>query len=76
MKGLHKLTFILLVIGGLNWLLTAFDWNLVDNIFGMGSTTSMVIYILVGLSAVYEIFAHKSLCRNCNPGGGNMGGQM
>ena len=73
MKGLHTITFILLVIGGLNWLLTAFSYNVVEMIFGVGSTVTMVIYILVGLSAVYEIVSHKSLCRNCSPAGG---GQM
>ncbi len=71
MKSLHTLTFILLVIGGLNWLLVAFGYNLVDSIFGMGSTIAMVVYILVGLSAIYEVVSHKSLCKNCS-----MKGQM
>lgn len=65
MKSLHTIAYILLIIGGLNWLLTAFDWNLVDYIFGMDSIIAMVIYILVGLSALYEIFTHKSRCKNC-----------
>jgi len=64
---LHRLTFVLLIIGGLNWLLAAFNYNVVDMVFGAGSTLAMVIYILVGLSAIYEIFSHKSLCRNCSP---------
>ena len=53
MKALHKIAFILLIIGGLNWLLVAFNYNLVDSIFGMGSTIAMLIYILVGLSALF-----------------------
>ena len=65
MKGLHMVTWILLIIGGLNWGLTAFGWNIVDKIFGMGSTISMLIYILVGLSAIFEIFNHKNTCKNC-----------
>ncbi len=68
MKSLHKLAFILLVIGGLNWLLVAFNYNLVDKVFGMGSTIAMAIYILVGLSALYEVFTHKSNCKNCSQG--------
>ena len=75
MKALHMVTWVLLIVGGLNWLLTAFNYNLVDKVFGMGSTVSMVIYVLVGLSAIYEIVNHKNTCRNCNPGGG-MSGQM
>jgi len=69
MKSLHILTFILLIIGGLNWLLVAFGYNLVDSIFTEGSTISMIIYILVGLSAIYEVVSHKGFCKNCSAGG-------
>ena len=57
--------FILLVVGGLNWLLVAFNYNLVDMIFGVGSTISMIIYVLVGLSAVYLAIEHKKTCKYC-----------
>ena len=72
MKAFHKIAFILLLVGGLNWLLVAFGYNLVDSIFGSGSSISTLIYILVGVSAISEIVAHKSLCRNCAPGGNMM----
>ncbi|MES2088203.1 MAG: DUF378 domain-containing protein [Patescibacteria group bacterium] len=65
MKKLHMVTFILLVVGGLNWGLVAVGYNLVDSIFGMGSTVAMIIYGLVGLSAVYEIISHKKNCMCC-----------
>ncbi len=68
MKLLHKISFILLVVGGLNWLLHAFDLNVVDMIFGAGATLSKIIYVLVGLSALFEIFTHKSNCNNCTSG--------
>ncbi len=65
MKALHMITFILLVIGGLNWLLVgAFDFNLVTTIFGAGTVTN-VVYVLVGLSALVEIFTHKKNCTMC-----------
>jgi uncharacterized protein len=75
MKALHKIAFILLVIGGLNWLLVAFDYNLVDMIFGSGSAVAMIVYVLVGLSALYLIFTHKSDCKNCtiSSASGSMG---
>jgi uncharacterized protein len=77
MKVLHKIAFILLVIGGLNWLLVAFDYNLVDMIFGNGSSIAMIVYVLVGLSALYLIFTHKSDCKNCTvSSGGQPMGQM
>ncbi len=63
MKNLHVIAFVLLVIGGLNWLLIGlFNWG-VGNI--LGSTLSTIVYILVGLSAVYEIATHKQHCREC-----------
>lgn len=65
MKALHMIAFILLIIGGLNWLLVAFNWNLVDAIFGAGGTIGKIIYILVGLSAIYLAVTHKSCCKNC-----------
>ncbi|MEI6842960.1 MAG: DUF378 domain-containing protein [bacterium] len=65
MKVLHMITFTLLVIGGLNWGLTAFGYNVVDMIFGVGSTVSMIIYCLVGLSAIFEAVTHKSNCAKC-----------
>ena len=66
MKALHIIAFILLVIGGLNWLLFAFGWNLVSTIFGAGSVLSMIIYILIGLSAVLEAVTHGKNCRTCS----------
>lgn len=60
-------TFVLLVIGGLNWLLVgAFQgYDLVSTIFGIASPTSNVIYVLVGLSAIFQIFTHGKSCKMC-----------
>ena len=66
MKALHMTAFTLLVIGGLNWLLVGFGWNLVDAIFGAGSTLSRIIYILVGISAIIELVGHKKNCKTCS----------
>jgi len=65
MKVLHHVSFILLVIGGLNWLLVGFGWNLVDAIFGAGSIVSKIVYILVGLATLVIIFTHKGSCKSC-----------
>ncbi len=69
MKSVHMIAFILLVVGGLNWLLVAFGYNLVDSLFGAGSTLAMAVYVLVGLSAIEELVMHKKNCRCCNTGG-------
>ncbi|MBI1866361.1 MAG: DUF378 domain-containing protein [Candidatus Staskawiczbacteria bacterium] len=45
---------VLVIIGGLNWgLVGLVDFNLVDTVFGSMSMLSRVVYVLVGLSAVY-----------------------
>ncbi len=59
-------TFTLLVIGGLNWLLVgALGFDLVAWLLGSMSTASIVVYILVGVSALVELFTHKSNCKQC-----------
>lgn len=61
---LHKIAFVLLVIGGLNWLLTGLvsGWDLGNYV---GNTAAMVVYIVVGIAAVYELFGHKGRCKEC-----------
>jgi uncharacterized membrane protein YuzA (DUF378 family) len=66
MKGLHVAAFALLVIGGLNWLLVGvFSWDIGAIFGGQGAVISRIIYILVGLAAVYKIFTHKGNCKAC-----------
>ncbi len=61
MKILDILAAILLIIGGLNWgLVGIFDWNFVTWIF-REPIIIRIVYILVGLAAVYQAFAWKSI---------------
>ena len=76
MKSLHYVSFILVVVGGLNWGLVglggfmgADDWNVVSMILGSWPTVESIVYLLVGLSALMIGFSHKRDCRNCNPSG-------
>ena len=67
MKQLHMVSFLLLVVGGVNWLLVGlFQFDLVESLLG-GVSPSLVklVYILVGLAAVYEVVSHKANCRAC-----------
>jgi uncharacterized membrane protein YuzA (DUF378 family) len=51
------IALILVIVGGLNWgLVGLVDFNLVASIFGEGSTLSRIIYILVGIAALYMIY--------------------
>lgn len=66
MKNLHKITFMLLVIGGLNWLLVGLaGWDIGELFGGQGAVISRIIYVLVGISALYEIGIHKGICKRC-----------
>ena len=64
MKALHKVAFILTIIGGLNWLLVGLGIG--DVVMYLGSTLAMIVYILVGLSAIVLILDHKKTCKNCD----------
>lgn len=65
-KMLHVAAFGLLVVGGLNWgLVGLLDMNLVDTLLGAGSMLAKLVYILVGLSAVWLATTHKADCKVC-----------
>ena len=67
MKATHCVGFILVIIGGLNWGLEAFHTGLSA---WLPWNVAMIIYILVGLSALYELFTHKANCKACMMKGG------
>ena len=51
------IALILVIVGGLNWgLVGLFKFDLVATIFGTGSALARIVYIVVGLSAVYMIY--------------------
>lgn len=62
LNAIDWLAYILAIVGGLNWgLVGFFNYNLVDEIFGVESTVSRVIYAAVGVSAVYLIYTASKL---------------
>jgi len=57
MKALNLVTLLLIIVGGINWLLVgAFQFDLVATLFG-GETSAIarIVYVLVGLSALYQL---------------------
>ncbi|MEI8096618.1 MAG: DUF378 domain-containing protein, partial [Candidatus Moraniibacteriota bacterium] len=63
---LHTVSFILLVVGGLNWLAVGLvNWDLGMLFGGQTNMVSRVIYVLVGVAAIYEVATHKSCCGAC-----------
>ena len=64
MKNLDLVANILLVVGGLNWgLVGAANFDLVAAIFGSMSPLSRIIYVLVGLAALYRLLQWKTIER-------------
>lgn len=58
MNALGWIAFILVIVGGLNWALVGlFEFDLVASIFGEMSTVARIVYVLVGLGALYLIVA-------------------
>jgi uncharacterized membrane protein YuzA (DUF378 family) len=56
MKILNLFTLLLVIVGGVNWgLVGAANFDLVATLFGEGSALSRLVYVLVGLSALYQL---------------------
>ena len=56
MKAVNLVTLLLVIVGGLNWgLVGLFSFDLVAAIFGSGSLLARIVYILVGVSAAWQI---------------------
>lgn len=66
MKILHYVAVALLVIGGVNWgLIGLLNYNLVTAVFGAMPGLEQIVYILVGVSAVYVAATHFTDCKIC-----------
>ena len=67
MKSMHMVAFLLVVVGGINWgLVGLLDFNLVEALLGSVPVLEMLVYVLVGLSAVYLAATHKNDCKACS----------
>jgi hypothetical protein len=56
MKAANLITLTLVVVGGLNWgLVGAFNFDLVATLFGNASILTRLVYVVVGLSALWQV---------------------
>jgi hypothetical protein len=56
---------ILVIVGGINWgLIGAFSFDLVAAIFGAMSALARIVYVLVGISALYLIYTSMKLSKD------------
>ncbi len=68
MKIFDLITFVLVIIGGLNWgLLGLFSFDLITFFFGGISALNRMIYILIGLSALYYAIAFRAILQRWRP---------
>lgn len=57
MKYVDLVSKALVLVGALNWgLVGAFDFNLVEVLLGEATLLTNVVYILVGVAALYEVY--------------------
>ena len=56
MKTVNLVTLVLIIVGGINWLLVGlFQFDLVAALFGgQAAPLSRIVYVLVGLSALWQ----------------------
>jgi len=65
----HKLAWVLVIIGGLNWGLVGLgylwtaNWNVVNWLLGSWPTVEAIVYLLVGLSALVLVLGCR--CKTC-----------
>lgn len=55
--GLDVLMSTILIIGGLNWgSIALFNYNFVSGLFGVDTSVTNAIYLIVGVAALYVFF--------------------
>jgi uncharacterized membrane protein YuzA (DUF378 family) len=65
MNAIDWISMALLIVGGLNWgLVGLFNFDLVATLFGEMSALSRVVYVVVGLSALYSIYVSTKMSRS------------
>ena len=54
----NLISFILVIVGGLNWgLVGIFGWNMVEAIFGGYNVGSIIVYVLACLASLWLIIS-------------------
>lgn len=64
LSAVDYVAMALLIVGGLNWAMVGlFDVDIVARLFGPGSPATRIVYVLVGLSALYSIWTATKMSR-------------
>jgi len=73
-NALDWVSLVLVIVGALNWGLVGIgefidaNWNLVNLIFGSIPTLEALIYLVVGLAGLYELYFAYQLYSARRPG--------
>ncbi len=61
-----KIVGALAIVGALNWgLVGIFNFNLVEQLFGMETAVTRIVYGLVGLSGLMLLLSYFMVCPAC-----------
>lgn len=64
MSAIDWIAMALLIIGGLNWAMVGlFQVDVVASLFGIQSAGTRLVYLLVGISALYSIYLAARMAR-------------
>ncbi|WP_338016821.1 DUF378 domain-containing protein [Noviherbaspirillum sedimenti] len=64
MSTLDWIAMALMIVGGINWgLVGLFNFDLVAFLFGEQSLVSRVIYLAVGIAALYSLYLGSKMAR-------------
>lgn len=68
MKALHKISFVLVVVGAINWLLVGLGLgaNGAGIVAYLPETIANIVYILVGVAGILVVATHKKSCSDCS----------
>ncbi len=62
MKSLDVIVAVLLIVGGLNWgLVGLLHFDLVAKLLGDATILSRIVYVVVGLAALYQLIQWKAI---------------
>lgn len=65
MNAVDYIAMLLLIVGGLNWAMVGlFDVDVVATLFGPGSALTRLVYVLVGVAALYSIYLSTKMGSN------------
>lgn len=63
-SAVDYIAMVLLIVGGLNWAMVGLlDVDVVATLFGAGSPATRLVYVLVGIAALYAIYMASRMGR-------------